>query len=182
MSTEPTATPSNKKCNTICISVKKGISCKNAGNCRFADNLEQFAPGDCKKGDKCQFKNTCWFCHPGETPANVWKRLTNLPGNSKIHISKPHAKIERLESHDGLEVKSPKKVINLDKKKTKPCDSIRTTGQCKFSKKCLFAHSFKELKPVQCIKGTACQNRDCLFQHPDETPLAYSSRVKLPFE
>lgn len=77
---------------------------------------------------------------------------------------------------------------------TRMCNSVLDGTQCKYGKKCFFAHTLAQLVKVPCTFGSGCRNvrtgangkymnkgdRICKFWHPNETTSSYKDRLGLP--
>jgi len=79
--------------------------------------------------------------------------------------------------------------------KTRMCHNIITSGSCQFGSACHYAHTFSELRIMDCAysdkcvfveytenkccvnKNTGDKSRTCYFRHPTETNTAYHIRV-----
>lgn len=79
--------------------------------------------------------------------------------------------------------------------KTRMCQNIITSGSCQFGSSCHYAHTFDELRIMDCAYGGKCifinytddsqclnkncseNGRLCYFRHPNETDMAYHIRV-----
>lgn len=79
--------------------------------------------------------------------------------------------------------------------KTRMCQNIITNGTCQFGSSCHYAHTFSELRILDCAYSDKCifihynedrhcvnknygeNGRLCYFRHPHETDTAYHTRV-----
>jgi len=84
---------------------------------------------------------------------------------------------------------------NVSQQKTRMCHNIITTGSCQFGSACHYAHTFNEIRIMDCAyndkcvfveytdmgycmnKNTGDKSRTCYFRHPTETNTAYHIRV-----
>jgi hypothetical protein len=74
----PTPLSEPKVRSEVCKSVINNFSCKFAGKCFKAHNVEEFTPEECKFANSCRYTTTCKNIHSGESKEQVWERASKV--------------------------------------------------------------------------------------------------------